>query len=61
MQKTISVTEQQGDGIRDRERHAKIVAMQKLIDEAEEGGISQLTMAEIRAEARRRAASRTTS
>jgi len=40
---------------RDQERAEKIAAMQKLIDEAEESGVSTMTMADIRAEARRRA------
>jgi antitoxin ParD1/3/4 len=40
---------------KDQERHAKIAAMQKLIDEAEESGISPLSVEEIWAEARRRA------
>ncbi len=40
---------------RDQERADKIATMQKLIDEAEESGVSPLSMAEIRAEARRQA------
>ena len=38
---------------RDQERADKIAAMQRLIDEAEESGVSPLSMTEIRAEARR--------
>ena len=40
---------------RDQERTDKIAAMQRLIDEAEESGVSPLSMAEVRAEARRQA------
>jgi len=40
---------------RDQERADKIAAMQKLIDESEAGGISPLTMEEVRTQARRRA------
>ncbi len=38
---------------KDQERADKIAALQKLIDEAEESGVSPLSMVEIRAEARR--------
>jgi len=40
---------------KDQDRHAKIAAMQKLLDEAEESGVSPLSVEEIWAEARRRA------
>jgi len=40
---------------RDQERADKIAAMQRLIDEAEESGVSPLSLKEIRAEARRQA------
>lgn len=40
---------------RDQERTDKIAAMQRLIDEAEESGVSPLSMAEVRAEARKQA------
>ncbi|HEX7822826.1 MAG TPA: type II toxin-antitoxin system ParD family antitoxin [Sphingobium sp.] len=40
---------------RDQERTDKIAAMQRLIEEAEESGVSPHSMKEIRAEARRRA------
>jgi antitoxin ParD1/3/4 len=40
---------------RDQERTAKIATMQRLIDEAEESGVSPNGMAEILATARRRA------
>ena len=40
---------------RDQERQAKIANMQMLIDEALESGVSEKSVQEIRAEARRRA------
>lgn len=40
---------------RDQERAEKIAQMQRLIDEGIEGGVSDKSMKEIRAEARRRA------
>lgn len=40
---------------KDQERHTKIAAMQKLIDEAEESGVSEITPENLRAELRRRA------
>jgi antitoxin ParD1/3/4 len=40
---------------RDQEREAKIANMQMLIDEALESGVSERSLKEIRAEARRRA------
>ena len=33
---------------KDQERSSKIAAMQKLVDEAREGGVSELSMSEIR-------------
>ncbi len=43
---------------RDQERQRKIDAMDRLIDEAEAGGISERTMDEIREDARRQAKAR---
>lgn len=43
---------------RDQERHAKIAAMQILIDEAEESGVSPLSVREIFDEARARSVRR---
>lgn len=40
---------------RDQERGDKIAAMQRLVDEARAGGVSEHSMGEILAEARRRA------
>ena len=40
---------------RDQEREGKIAAMQRLIDEAEESGVSPHSMADILVEARHRA------
>jgi antitoxin ParD1/3/4 len=40
---------------RDQERATKIAAMQRLIDEAEESGVSQSSMSDILVAARRRA------
>lgn len=40
---------------RDQERAAKIEALQKLIEEGEESGVSPLSAEEIRAKARKRA------
>ncbi len=40
---------------RDQERDAKIAHMQKLVDEARASGMSERSMGEIRAEARRQA------
>ncbi len=40
---------------RDQEREDKIVALRRLIDEAEDSGITPHSLAQIRAEARRRA------
>jgi antitoxin ParD1/3/4 len=40
---------------RDQERATKIAAMQRLIDEAEESGVSQRSMSDILVAARRRA------
>lgn len=40
---------------RDQEREAKIANLQRLVDEAIESGVSEKSLKEIRAEARRRA------